>query len=82
MSRSDLDDVMDDAYWSSVIEPEELQDIDTPKPIHVKYIGEDKAMVVRVKEGNPRARSEGWPFYRDDMDYDPRMDEDWSEHDE
>ena len=40
-----------------------------------RWVG-DKPKIVKLKEGNPRARSEGWPFHRDEMDYDPGIDED------
>lgn len=44
------------------------------KPPHLKYIGVDKAVVER--HYNITGRGEGWPWMADDIDYNPKFDED------
>jgi hypothetical protein len=47
----------------------------------VRYIGEDKAMVELHRDYSSMTRSNNYPF-DEEIDYDPRVDEDRSEHDE
>lgn len=50
-----------------------------PKPTNVKYIGEDKAVVERHYPIT--GRGDGYPWSEDQIDYDPRMDEDQESED-
>lgn len=51
-------------------------------PGELRQVGVDKVIVQRHKDYASMARGRGWPWDRDNIDYDPSIDEDRSKWDE
>lgn len=70
----DIDPTYDEDFPALHYDPPELNDLGR------HYIDGRNSRPVRHKDYPSMARGNGWPYMRDDMDYQPDMDEDRSEH--
>lgn len=77
MSNSLSDEELDDILGKGRGDP----DLYSYKPAHIKYVGEDKVIVVRYKDYASMARGNNYPFDTE-IDYDPRLDEDQEDYDD
>lgn len=61
-------------YYNEILGPDSIE------PPEVGVVVEHTGKVDKVKEGNPRARQEGYPW-DEEIDYDPNFDEDLERED-